>query len=292
MIGAGHDAQPARVQRRQRDGEPVPLLADEVIGGHPGAIEDHLGGDRGTHPHLALGRARADAGRAGRNVEAADAARPLRPGRLSRGAGEQGVEVGLARVADPGLDAVDPVAAVVGRGPGGQRRGVRAALWLGQAVGAEQLAAEQAGQPPLLLLRRARGGQRETGQRVHAHAQADGHPRPRQLLNDLQVDLVRLAAAAPSLRVGQAQQPRPAQQAERLAREGPGPLGRAGRGLQLLDGQLVGEVKQFLHHAAAIARVTIYRSTITISRVALLSRSPPSGVHTTMSSMRAPCGPG
>jgi hypothetical protein len=220
----------------------VPLLADQVIGGHPGAVEDHLGGDRGPHAHLALGRARADAGGAGRDVKAADAARPLRPGRLPRGPGDEGVEVRLAGVADPGLDAVDPEAVAVGHGPGGQRGGVRPALRLGQAVGAEHLAAQQAGEPPLLLLRRARGGQRETGERVHAHAQADGQPRPRQLLHHLQVDLVGLAAAAPPLRVGQAEQPRPAQQAERLAREGPGPLRGGGGRLQLLDGQLVGEV--------------------------------------------------
>ena len=140
----------------------------------------------------------------------------------------------------------------------GQRRRVGPALRLGQAVGPEQFAAEHVRQPPVPLLVCAVHGQRQAGQRVHAHPEADREPRPGKFLDHLQVDLVRLAAAAPALWVGQAEQARPPQQAERLAGEGPGPLGRIDGRPQLLVGQLAGELQEFLHHATAVI-VTIRR---------------------------------
>ena len=71
------------------------------------------------------------------------------------GAAEDVVEVGHAGVGDPRLGAGDHVVVAVADRPGGQRRRVRAALRLGQAVRAEQLAAEHVGQQ-LALPRRCR----------------------------------------------------------------------------------------------------------------------------------------
>ena len=91
---------------------------------------------------------------------------------------------------------------------------------LGEAVGAEQLAAEHVRQPPPLLLLGAAGGQAEAGQRVHGDADADAGPDRADLLEHLEVDLVGLAAAAVLLGVGQAQQPGLAERAEDVAGEG------------------------------------------------------------------------
>ena len=88
-----------------------------------------------------------------------------------------------------------PVVAVAHR-PGAQRGGVGAGGGLGQAVGAEQPAAEHRGQVLGLLLLGAVGGERVAGQGVHADAEADGEPGRGELLEDLEVDLVRLVAAA------------------------------------------------------------------------------------------------
>ena len=160
------------------------------------------------------------------------------------GAAEQAVEVGLAAVGDPGLGAVDDVVVAVAHRAGDQRGGVRAGLRLGQAVAAEQLAADQVGQPARALLVGAELGQREAGQGVHADALGHRGPDGRELLDDLQVDLVGLAAAAVLLGVGQAEQAGLAQGAEHLAREPAVGLVRRGLRRELLAGQLAGQVEQ------------------------------------------------
>ena len=78
---------------------------------------------------------------------------------------------------------------------------------LRQAVGAEQLPADHVGQQVAALRLGAEPVDREAGQRVHADAQRDAGPARRELLDDLQVDLVGLAAAADVLAEGQAEQP-------------------------------------------------------------------------------------
>ena len=105
---------------------------------------------------------------------------------------------------------------------------------LGQAVGAEQLTAEQLRQPALLLLLGARVEQPEAAQRVHAGADTDRGPRRGDLLEYLEVDLVRLAAATVLLRVGQAQQAGPAKRGEHLPVERVRALGLVHQRAQLL----------------------------------------------------------
>ena len=43
---AGGDAEPAAVERGQRDLEALALLAEQPVGADPGAVEAHLGGGR------------------------------------------------------------------------------------------------------------------------------------------------------------------------------------------------------------------------------------------------------
>jgi hypothetical protein len=86
------------------------------------------------------------------------------------------------------------------------------------------------GQPALLLLVGAEGGQREAGQRVHADAEADGQPAAAELLEHLQVDLVGLGRSPVLLLVGQPEQPGAAEGAEHLTRELPRCSASAARG--------------------------------------------------------------
>jgi hypothetical protein len=81
---------------------------------------------------------------------------------------------------------------------------------------------------------------------VHAGADADAGPRGGDLLDHLQVDLVRLRAAAVLLGEGQAQQPRAPQQPVRLLGERAAllQLGRLRR--ELLGGEVAGEREQLL----------------------------------------------
>ena len=88
-----------------------------------------------------------------------------------------------------------PVVAVAHR-LGAQRGGVGARGGLGEAVRAEQAAAEHRRQMRGLLLLGAVAGERVAGQRMDADAEADGEPGRGELLEDLEVDLVRLVAAA------------------------------------------------------------------------------------------------
>jgi hypothetical protein len=81
---------------------------------------------------------------------------------------------------------------------------------------------------------------------VHAHAQADGEPAGRQLLDDLQIHRVRLPAAAVLLRVGQAEQPGAAQRAEDLAGEPPGLLFGGGARRELGRDQVAGQVEKIM----------------------------------------------
>ena len=103
------------------------------------------------------------------------------------------------------------------RRPGRHRGDVGAGQRLGEAVGAELLAGEHARQQGLLLRRGCRTSPRGSRSGV-CTLDADGHAHPGRgdLLDDLEVDLVGLAAAAELLGVGQRQQAGAAQRAERL----------------------------------------------------------------------------
>ena len=219
----GSDAEPSGVEGGQRDGHALARVAHPPAGvtSAPSkmtcadrvAVQAHLalGGAERRCPSVSAGTTKQDSPRLG----------------SSAGAHERGVEVGVARVRDPRLGALEPVREPVrlGGGPGGDRGDVRAGLGLRQAVGAELVATEHARQQGRLLLVGAELRHGVAGERVHRDADRDAHPGRRDLLHDLQVDLVGLAAAAELLGVGQRQQPGLAQQGEGVAGELRGGLG-------------------------------------------------------------------
>ncbi|BBJ39438.1 hypothetical protein SSPO_021560 [Streptomyces antimycoticus] len=94
------------------------------------------------------------------------------------------------------------------------------------------------------LLLAAVAGEGVAGQGVDADAEADGQPGRRELLQNLQIDLVRLVAAAELLGLDQPQQPGLGQQGEQLAGEVPGGLLLGGPGLDLPFDQLADERNQ------------------------------------------------
>src|SRR6185312_2496937 len=207
------DAEPAGVQRGQRDRQPLALGPDQPVGLDLDAVEVHRGGGGRGQPHLLLRLGRGETRRVGRHEEAADPAGAL------TGAGEHRVEVRLPAVGHPGLGPVQAPAALRAGRAGAHRAGVAARVGLGQAVCPEQVAADQLRQPALALLLRAVVEQREAGQRLHRDADPDRRPAGPDLLQHLQVDLVRLAGAAVPLRERQAEQPRLAERAEHVPRE-------------------------------------------------------------------------
>ena len=285
--GAGGDAEPPGVEGGEGDREALALLADEALARDASTVEDHLRGAGGLRAHLALGCAEGHPGELARGEQARDAA-----GTLAAGTHHEVVEVRQPAVRDPGLRAGDHVVVAVGRGARLQRGGVGARLRLGQAVRAQQLPGEHVRQPGLLLLRGAVRRQREARQRVHGHADTDREPRVRDLLEHLQVDLVRLSAAAEPLVVGQREQTRLPQRSQRLPGERTVVLGRGDCGCELGVGDLPRQLEQV---ACVVARQQpLHRArhqSTTSSREVRFTRSPSDSPHTTMSSMRAPCRP-
>ena len=154
------------------------------------------------------------------------------------GAGHHLVEVRVAAVRGPGLGAVEDVVVTVAPRGGPHRRRVGAGVRLGEAVGAEQVPAEHVRQERLLLLLGAAGHQAEAAERVHGDADPDAGPDAGDLLEDLQVDLVGLGAAAVLLGVGEPQHPGLPEQREDVAGEGLGGLGLGGPGRELLGGEV------------------------------------------------------
>ena len=135
--------------------KPWPSSPMRRASGDPYAVEVELGGGRALHAHLLLGRGGAQALGVAGHQEGRDAA-----GALAAGAGQDGVEVGDAAVGDPRLGAGDDPVVAVPHGLGAQRGGVGAGGGLGEAVGAEQPAAEHRGQVLGLLLLGAVAGER------------------------------------------------------------------------------------------------------------------------------------
>ena len=110
------------------------------------------------------------------------------------------------------------------------------------------VAGEHAGQEGLALSRAAEGRHREGGQGVDGDAHRHAHPGARNLLDDLEVDLVGLAPAAELLRVRKRQQAGAAQGAEdvggELLAQGGGGLGSIDLGAEFLGDDLTGEVEE------------------------------------------------
>jgi hypothetical protein len=109
---------------------------------------------------------------------------------------------------------------------------------LGEAVGAEQSAADHVGEQVAALLLGAELVDREAGEGVHADTERDARPAGGELLDHLEVDLVGLAAATDLLTERQAHQAGVPQQAEDLAREALLVLVLPGLGGELRVGQL------------------------------------------------------
>ena len=237
----GGDAEPAGVERGERDLHAVALGADALVDRDPRPVEEHLRRHVAGQPHLLLGSPEAHAGRVRGDDERAQAL-----GRVLVGTREEDVVVGARAVADPLLGAGDDVRVAVEGRAGLDRADVGAGLRLGQAVGTEPLAAEHPRQPGRALLLGRVGRDHRGGQRVHA--EADGHARPDRgdLLDDLQVHLVRLAAPAQLLGERQAHQPRLAEQGVRRRRELALLLRVVDLRRQLLGRQLAGQLEERL----------------------------------------------
>ena len=74
----GGDADPPGAERRERDLQPVPLLAEPVRGRHAGVLEDELVAGRAADAHLPFLAAEPEAGRIGLDHEGGDPGLALR----------------------------------------------------------------------------------------------------------------------------------------------------------------------------------------------------------------------
>ncbi len=210
------DAEPTGVESGERDLEALALDADEPVARDVRGVEDAPAPcARPSHPSCARAVALESPA-----VSASASRHEIPRGAVVGGAHHEVVEVGHSPVGDPRLRAGDDVVVALAHGAGLQRRGVGARRRLGQAVGAEQLAAEHVGQPALLLLVGAVRRDREAGERVHGHRHAHRQPGAGELLERLQVDLVGLAAAAELLvRTGRDRSPALPERAQHVAGE-------------------------------------------------------------------------
>src|ERR1700744_3555986 len=150
----------------------------------------------------------------------------------------------MSGVSYPRLGAGDDVIVTLPHRPGTHGSRIGAGVCFGQAVGAEQIAAEQIGKPGLFLVTGAGVEQSETRQGVHAGPDANAGPRRADLFQNLEVALVGLGASAVLLGVRQAEQPRPPERQEDVTRECTGPLGVIPPGLHLLAGDFADQVDE------------------------------------------------
>ncbi len=135
------------VEHLHRRLEPLPgLAADDVGGGDPNVVEDHVAGLGATLAHLLVGLAEAQALRVGGDNEGRDAG-----GAGTVGARHQRERAGAWRVGDEPLAAVDDVVVADALGPGLDRRRVGAGVGLGQGERHDQLAARYTRQELALL---------------------------------------------------------------------------------------------------------------------------------------------
>ncbi len=154
--------------------QPWPSDAEDVLGGHPDVLEEHLV-ELGVPGDLAE-RADGDARRVHVDEEVGEPL-VLRDARV--GAGEQHHPVGDLREAGPDLLAVDDVVVAVPHGPGLERREVRARVGLGVALAPDLLAGEDLLEVALLLGVGPVGDDRRAG-----HAEAEDVERRRRPVKD------------------------------------------------------------------------------------------------------------
>ena len=238
--GSG-DPESAGVERRQRHHHALALLADPARSVDRDAVEDDLRDRIAVQAHLPLRLGEGQAPGVSGDDERGEAL-AARVGGADKGR----VVVGVPRMGDPRLGALEGVARPVvgGRGPGRHRRDVRARERLGEAVGAELVAGEHPGQERLLLLLGAVHGDGMGRQAVDADTDGDAHPHRGDLLDDLEVDLVGLPRAAVLLRIGEGKQARPAEGAEDLLRERVLALGLVHQRRELLAADLAGQLDE------------------------------------------------
>ncbi len=235
------DAEPAGVEGAEGDRQPLALCADEAVGVQHDAVPVHAGGRDRIQSHLSLRLAEGEAIRLARRQEGGDA---VAAGACAR---EQDVEAGLAAVGDPGLGPGDAVAAlwtVDPLGAAAEGRRVGPGLGLGEAVAADQLAAQHPRQPLAPLAVGAEVREREARHDMHAGRGGDRRPAGGELLEHLQIDLVRLASAALVLRVRQPEQAEPAHLREQAVGVDLVPLGLVDDRRELAVGEVANQVDE------------------------------------------------
>ena len=185
--GLGGDADTAAVQRLHGQGEALAGLAQQAVLGDLAVLKDQLAGGGAADAHLLLVLAHGEAGIGALHDEGGDLLHRAAPlVGVGAGDGEHHEHVGVARVGDENLGAVQDVvfAGLVQHGGGLLALGVGARAGLGQAEGADPLAGAQLGQVLHLLLLGAvlkDGGAAQAG--VGGHDNAGGAAHLGQLLN-------------------------------------------------------------------------------------------------------------
>ncbi|MNM80956.1 hypothetical protein D3C81_929390 [compost metagenome] len=177
--GAAGDVQAAAVQSLHGVDEALAFRADAVARRNAHAFESDGAGRLRLPAHLVLVAAIADAFGVGRHQEAGDAL-----GAVLAGARHDDQHVGAAGAGDEGLGAVQHVFVALTASAGAQARGVGAGVRFGQAVGGEQFAGDQAGQPLLLQRRIAERGEHPAGHVVDGDVGGGGDAAGGQLFED------------------------------------------------------------------------------------------------------------
>ncbi|MCZ7678592.1 MAG: hypothetical protein M5U28_07405 [Sandaracinaceae bacterium] len=162
----GADRGAEAVQRAERGAHAVALLADAIDGRDAHALEAHLADGVAAEDG---DRARAEARRAGRHHEGAQA--PPLPGRRRRR--EDRVDVGHAGVRDEDLRAVEHVAVPLAARGRGDAREVRAGLRLREREGRDLLASHDGGQPALALRVVAERGDGVAAEALHGEGELE-----------------------------------------------------------------------------------------------------------------------
>ncbi len=172
--GLGRDADAAERQVAQRDAEAPPDLAENVAGGHPHVLEDHLAGVVGAVTELVLLGDHAVAGVVGRRDERGHA--PLAGARIGHRHDHR--HIGARARRDERLVTVQHVLVAVSSGPGADGRRVGASVGLSEVDAAQPLAAGELGEvvTPLLVGARLldRHGNRRVVRRHHVADAAVG----------------------------------------------------------------------------------------------------------------------
>src|SRR5581483_342022 len=227
---------------RHGDAEAVALLVEQPVAADERVLDDDVVRGRGVEAELLL--VTRDAHVLGVEHERAHAARA---GRAPVGAREEEERARMARVRDPLLRAGDAPAVAVRLGARPQSPRVRARLGLGERERTEVLAACERRHEARLLLVGAEREQRQRGRaRVHRNRDADACVRARELLEDEHVRQEVGAGAAVLLRHARPHEAELRELTEELAREATLAVPLGGMRLDLVAGELPGELLDLL----------------------------------------------